>query len=666
MTKAHYGPKRKKGLLDNYRSLTIVAALLILSFSSYAQYDSAKVRQAQNSYGFDWKNAKFNSSLIIPNDTLKLALKDSGAIAIKNGGLFSYNGQYWTKAGGTATLLGYLMKLDSLGGVQRINVDSIKLDSLLNARGGSTDTSLIREIVSDSSKRFGIEDNLGLQNRKMNIGNNDFEIISKTYDVDNFGASIGMVNFRNQILLETRSTGSGTLLVLDTTYVEITAQDADLNSKILTVSPKNVTINGNDVVTSVKVNGTTVLADSTGLADLGTISGGGSADDSALVHRTGYEVIGGNKVFDRSIELWRLSNFGTTPVFGGPIKIGGLSNNSGIYPNTELLFGYNTLQNLDESNLTIAIGNNTMPDATGTYGNLLFGHNIGYLLNSANDVIAIGNNTLGINAAEDDDIFYLSDGIYIGSGVKPSATSATNEIVIGKGGLGIGSNSVSIGNATTSKTQLLGNVGIGTSSPATKLHVAGSFRLANGTQGAGKVLTSDANGTATWETASGGTTKYSTTEYGMLTDSATANLYEFRVDSTVMESQARAVNRAAILQASIDAITRQSVLGYKNYTVTLTQSGSSAPFATILDDMVTGVTLARTSAGVYTLTKTGSWTAGKTMPLNDIFIDEPGNIYRLEWISADVMRLTTYSYLDTTVPADGVLSNRLITIQIYN
>ncbi len=43
-------------------------------------------------------------------------------------------------------------------------------------------------------------------------------------------------------------------------------------------------------------------------------------------------------------------------------------------------------------------------------------------------------------------------------------------------------------------------VGIGTPDPQAKLHVAGTTRLVDGTQGAGKVLTSDASGNATWST----------------------------------------------------------------------------------------------------------------------------------------------------------------------
>jgi len=48
-----------------------------------------------------------------------------------------------------------------------------------------------------------------------------------------------------------------------------------------------------------------------------------------------------------------------------------------------------------------------------------------------------------------------------------------------------------------------GNVGIGII-PSAKLEVAGQIKITGGTPGAGKVLTSDANGLASWQAASGG------------------------------------------------------------------------------------------------------------------------------------------------------------------
>lgn len=50
-----------------------------------------------------------------------------------------------------------------------------------------------------------------------------------------------------------------------------------------------------------------------------------------------------------------------------------------------------------------------------------------------------------------------------------------------------------------------GNVGIGTNTPGAKLEVNGQLKITGGTPGANKVLTSDANGLATWENAAGGT-----------------------------------------------------------------------------------------------------------------------------------------------------------------
>jgi hypothetical protein len=45
-----------------------------------------------------------------------------------------------------------------------------------------------------------------------------------------------------------------------------------------------------------------------------------------------------------------------------------------------------------------------------------------------------------------------------------------------------------------------GNVGIGTTSPSAKLEVVGTFKFTNDGIGLGKILTSDANGNATWQT----------------------------------------------------------------------------------------------------------------------------------------------------------------------
>ncbi len=48
-----------------------------------------------------------------------------------------------------------------------------------------------------------------------------------------------------------------------------------------------------------------------------------------------------------------------------------------------------------------------------------------------------------------------------------------------------------------------GNTGFGTSTPDTTMHILGKMKYEDGTQGAGKVLTSDANGLASWQASVG-------------------------------------------------------------------------------------------------------------------------------------------------------------------
>jgi hypothetical protein len=83
----------------------------------------------------------------------------------------------------------------------------------------------------------------------------------------------------------------------------------------------------------------------------------------------------------------------------------------------------------------------------------------------------------------------------------------STDIYISHGGWGIGAGKFGIGNGsvpTLTVDTINNNIGIGTTNPGTKLEVAGQIKITGGTPGAGKVLTSDATGLATWTTLGGG------------------------------------------------------------------------------------------------------------------------------------------------------------------
>jgi hypothetical protein len=103
-------------------------------------------------------------------------------------------------------------------------------------------------------------------------------------------------------------------------------------------------------------------------------------------------------------------------------------------------------------------------------------------------------------------IFYIQGG-------TSSAVDTTSNIYR-TGSLNIGSGTATGGrfvvSSSTGSVSLVvtetGNVGIGTASPSTKLHIvatqSGAFRLEDTTQGPGKVLISDADGVGSWTTGS--------------------------------------------------------------------------------------------------------------------------------------------------------------------
>jgi hypothetical protein len=76
----------------------------------------------------------------------------------------------------------------------------------------------------------------------------------------------------------------------------------------------------------------------------------------------------------------------------------------------------------------------------------------------ANNTTGANNMVIGYNAGYTPAGFTGSNNIYVGASAVPSSGSASNEIVIGQGATGAGSNTVTIGNSSTLSTTLSGNV----------------------------------------------------------------------------------------------------------------------------------------------------------------------------------------------------------------
>lgn len=97
---------------------------------------------------------------------------------------------------------------------------------------------------------------------------------------------------------------------------------------------------------------------------------------------------------------------------------------------------------------------------------------------------------------------YLNTGTHEGTAFNISATSNNEsmfDLTVFRGGIFEPRLSV-YSNGNMSLQPSGGNVGIGTTNPGAMLEIAGQIKITGGTPGLGKLLTSDANGLATWTT----------------------------------------------------------------------------------------------------------------------------------------------------------------------
>jgi hypothetical protein len=135
-------------------------------------------------------------------------------------------------------------------------------------------------------------------------------------------------------------------------------------------------------------------------------------------------------------------------------------------------FGHISLNKLTTGISNAGLGTSTLENSTDGERNLAIGNGALRFITTGNDNVGIGSNAGIFSAVGGSQVTSLNNSIYIGSRADPSATTGvTNEIAIGKDAKGQGSNSVTFGNTSTTKTILNGNVGIGQTTPTAVLHL---------------------------------------------------------------------------------------------------------------------------------------------------------------------------------------------------
>lgn len=194
-----------------------------------------------------------------------------------------------------------------------------------------------------------------------------------------------------------------------------------------------------------------------------------------------------------------------------------------------------------QGNRIVTQGNKTLA-FNGTSANAFSIDDSTFSVDAANDRVGIGTSTPAhrfhvVSTVQSANRFNLIDApASNGGGVimalrNTSAMAAGNTSLIGftnsgtaSGGANWGIGSIRTGGTAFNGTQeefyighstggsyverlrisAVGNIGVGTSAPDAKLHINGSVKIADGTQGANKVLTSDDSGLARWQTPAAG------------------------------------------------------------------------------------------------------------------------------------------------------------------
>jgi hypothetical protein len=98
------------------------------------------------------------------------------------------------------------------------------------------------------------------------------------------------------------------------------------------------------------------------------------------------------------------------------------------------------------------------------------------------------------------------------------------------------------------------------------------------------------------------------------------------------------------------------ILGYKGYVANLSQTGTSAPIATVMVNEIGDITLSRVGAGEYAIASSNLFVNGKTTV--NINNSTDGDVISASYDAADLITITT--------SGDNQLSNTTVEIRVYS
>ncbi len=187
----------------------------------------------------------------------------------------------------------------------------------------------------------------------------------------------------------------------------------------------------------------------------------------------------------------------------------------------------------------LALSQNTFSDNTtpygtentaiGTYSGMMndVGYRntfIGYMTGKEN-ITGYNNVALGAHSGKNN---LGNHNTFLGTNSGVTSTTGSNNTIIGSqadvatgdliNATAIGANAI-VGQSNSLVLGNNANVGIGVISPESKLHIVGDIKIVDGTQGLGKVLTSDENGEASWQSNDNSNTNEKISELTIIGDS---------------------------------------------------------------------------------------------------------------------------------------------------